>query len=31
MYVWLGEYDSLAALEKLNKRMEKDAAAQKLM
>ena len=31
MYVWLVEYDSLADLEKLNKRMEKDEEARKLM
>ncbi|MDH5462395.1 MAG: NIPSNAP family protein [Candidatus Bathyarchaeota archaeon] len=31
MYVWLVEYDSLADLEKLNKRMEKDEEAKKLM
>lgn len=31
MYVWLVEYDSLAALETLNKRLEKDANAKKLM
>jgi len=31
MYVWLVEYDSLADLEKLNKRMEKNEEAKKLM
>jgi hypothetical protein len=31
MYVWLVEYESLAALEKLNNRMEKDEEAKKLM
>ena len=31
MYVWLVEYPSLADIEKVSKRMEKDAEAKKLM
>jgi hypothetical protein len=31
MYVWLVEYDSLADLEKVSKKMEKDEEAKKLM
>ena len=31
MYIWLVEYESLADLEKLNKKMEMDEEAKKLM